>query len=61
MELILQFNTEGMTSQQVDTLIRRVTDIADESAFELGGELVSDYVDWGDGGEHWLPRDVEDD
>lgn len=63
-ELILQFNTEGMTLQQIDTLIRRVTDIADESAAEMGGELVSDYVDWGeetgDGG-YWPPRDEEDD
>lgn len=64
MELILQFNTEGMTMHQIDTLIRRVTDIADESANELGGELVSDHVDWGeetgDGG-YWPPRDAEDD
>ena len=63
MELILQFNTEGMTAQQIDTLIRRVTDIADESANEMGGELVSDYVDWGeetgDGG-YWPAQEESD-
>lgn len=63
-ELILQFNIEGLTPHQIDTLIRRVTDIADESACEMGGELVSDYVDWGeetgDGGYWPKPQEVEE-
>ena len=46
MQLILQFNTEHMAPVKRDLLITRVTDLAEDIADELDGELVHDFVDY---------------
>ena len=62
MQLILQFNTERMSAPKIELLITRITDIAEDVADELDGELVYDFVDYeednGDG-KFW-PQPEED-
>ena len=62
MQLILQFNTERMSDPKIELLITRITDIAEDVADELDGELVYDFVDYeednGDG--MFWPQPEED-
>ncbi len=46
MQLILQFTTDRMSAVKRELLITRVTDIAEDIADELDGELVHDFVDY---------------
>ena len=62
MQLILQFTTERMSPVKRELLITRLTDIAENIADELDGELVHDFVDYeeDDGGDgvFWPKPDV---
>ena len=62
MQLILQFTTERMSAVKRELLITRITDIAEDVADELDGELVHDFVDYeeedGGDGMFWPKPDV---
>ncbi len=62
MQLILQFNTERMSDVKRELLITRVTDIAEDVADELDGELVHDFVDYeedDDGDGMFWPKQLD--